>query len=94
MSLPAGYDKSQYHMEMVILESHDGLKTWQVASREPCRFQHSAGSFGQARTRDGRFLRFVWSCYSLDPAIKPNEIGYESGDHTRGSYKGTVPVNL
>jgi hypothetical protein len=62
------------------LESRDGLKTWQVISREPCRFHHSAGSFGQARTRDGRFLRFVWSCYSLDPAIKPNEIGYESGD--------------
>jgi hypothetical protein len=81
MSLPVGYDKSQYRMEMVLLESKDNLKTWQVISREPCRFHHSAGSFGQARTRDGRFLRFVWSCYSLDPAIKPNEIFYESADN-------------
>ena len=39
------------------------------------------GSFAQARTKDGRFLRFVWSCYSLDPSVKPNEIYYESGDN-------------
>jgi len=64
----------------VILESQDNLKTWKVISREPCRFQHSAGSFGQARTKDGRFLRFVWSCYSLDPSIQPNDIFYESDD--------------
>ena len=38
-----------------------------MVSREPGRFHHSAGSFGQARTTDGRFLRYVWSCYSLDP---------------------------
>lgn len=81
MGLPAGYDKSQYQMEMVILESTDDMKTWHVISRQPCRFQHSAGSFGQARTRDGRFLRFVWSVYSLDPKIKPNEILYESRDN-------------
>jgi hypothetical protein len=83
MSLPVGYDKSQYRMQMVMLESRDQLKTWKVISREPCRFQHSAGSFGQARTNDGRFLRFVWSCYALDPAVKANEIFYESGDNAR-----------
>lgn len=81
MGLPTGYDKSTYRMEMVILESTDGMKSWNVISREPCRFQHSAGSFGQARTKDGRFLRFVWSCYSLDPTVKPNEILYESRDN-------------
>ena len=36
--------------------------------------------FGQARTADGRFLRFVWSCYSLDPTVKANEILYMSND--------------
>ena len=61
MNLPIGYDKSQYKMEMVILESTDKMKTWKVISRQPCRFHHSAGSFGHARTKDGRFLRFVWS---------------------------------
>ena len=81
MGLPSGYDKSEYQMEMVILESTDNLKTWQVISREPARFQHSAGSFGQTRTKDGRFLRFVWSCYSLDPTVKVNEILYESRDN-------------
>ncbi len=80
MSLPVGYDKSQYRMELVILESRDNLTTWKVISREPCRFHHSAGSFAQARTRDGRFLRFLWSCYSLDPSIQPNEILCESDD--------------
>ena len=81
MSLPNGYDKSGYRMEMVLLESTDDLKTWHVLSREPARFQHSAGSFAQARTQDGRFLRFVWSCYSLDPTVKPNEIFYQSTDN-------------
>ncbi len=83
MSLPVGYDKSQHRMEMVILESRDLLKTWQVISREPCRFHHSAGSFGQARTKDGRFLRFVWSCYALDSKVKANEIFYESSDNAK-----------
>lgn len=81
MGLPVGYDKSPYQMEMVILESRDEMKTWEVISREPCRFHHSAGSFGQARTKDGRFLRFVWSDYSLDPLVQPNEIFYESIDN-------------
>jgi hypothetical protein len=80
MALPNGYDKSQYRMEMVILESTDDLRTWKVISREPGRFHHSAGSFGQARTRDGRFLRFVWGCYSLDPGLRPNEVLFESSD--------------
>jgi hypothetical protein len=83
MGLPVGYDKSQHRMEMVMLESRDNLQTWKVVSREPCRFQHSAGSFGQARTKDGRFLRFVWGCYALDPSVKANEILYESGDNAR-----------
>lgn len=81
MSLPNGYDKSQYQMEVVMLESSDQLQSWNVVSRQPCRFQHSAGSFGQARTRDGRFLRFVWSCYALDPDIDAAEIFYQSGDN-------------
>ena len=80
MALPAGYDKSAFRMEVVLLESKDNLETWKVISRQQSRFQHSAGSFGQARTRDGRFLRFAWSCYSLDPAIRPNEIFYTSSD--------------
>ena len=86
MSRPVGYDKSQYRMEMVILDSRDGLKTWQVISREPCRFHHSAGSFGQARTKDGRFLRFVWSCYSLDPGIKPK--------HSRQNYLPDLTIGF
>lgn len=82
MSLPVGYDKSQYLMEMVILESKDNLKTWKVISREPGRFHHTAGTYGgQARTKDGRFLRFMSSCYSLDPSVARNEILYESGDN-------------
>ena len=81
MSLPLGYDKSEYFMEMVIVESVDCMKTWNVISREPCRFQHTAGSFGQARTRDGRFLRFVWAGYSLDDDLKPDEIFHVSSDN-------------
>ena len=53
MMLPVGYDKSQRRMEIVMLESHDRLRTWHVVSRQPVRFQHSAGSFAQARTKDG-----------------------------------------
>ena len=83
MGLPRGYDKSKYQMEVVMLESNDGLETWKEISRQPVRFQHSAGSFGQARTRDGRFLRFAWSCYSLDASIAPNEVFFESADNGR-----------
>ena len=74
MGLPAGYDKSQYLMEAVLLESSDDLQTWKVISREPYGHQHSVHQFGSARTTDGRFLRFNWACYSLDPAVNTNEI--------------------
>ncbi|MFH1006923.1 MAG: sialidase family protein [Candidatus Latescibacterota bacterium] len=80
MSLPTGYDKSPLRMEMVILESTDDMKSWKAISRTPCRFHHSAGSFAQARTTDGRFLRFVWSPYSLDPTIASNEVFFVSDD--------------
>jgi len=83
MGQPVGYDKSPLKMEMVILESVDDLETWQVISREPCRQHHSAGQFGTARTRDGRFLRFMWSCYAIDPNVAPNEIFYTSDDDGR-----------
>ena len=87
MGLPVGYDKSQYKMEVVMLESRDNMETWQVLSRQSDRFHHSAGSFGQARTQDGRFLRFVWSCYSLDATVQPHEILYESADNGQTWHK-------
>ena len=81
MVMPVGYDKSQHLMEMVMLESKDDMKTW----HEVCRlshegFQHSGGSYANARTADGRFLRFVWPCYSPDLSARANEILYESSD--------------
>ena len=79
-ALPSGYDKAPYKMEIVLLESRDGMKTWNVISREAVRYQHSAGSFGQARTRDGRFLRFVWETYSLEPNADPGQIFTVSTD--------------
>ncbi|MFN0165921.1 MAG: sialidase family protein [Bryobacteraceae bacterium] len=79
--LPNGYDKSPLRMEMVILESSDEMKTWRVISREPARFQHSAGQFGTARTRDGRFLRFVWAVYGLEEKPHPGEIFFTSSDN-------------
>ena len=79
-ALPSGYDKSSYHMEVVMLESRDRLKTWNVVSRQPVRFQHSAGSFGQACTKDGRFLRFTWAGYSLEANTHPGEILHISSD--------------
>jgi hypothetical protein len=81
MGLPIGYDKSQYLMEAVLLESTDDMKTWKVISREPYRHQHSVHQFATARTRDGRFLRFNWACYDLDPGTKPNEILRISNDN-------------
>ena len=78
MGLPRGYDKAKYLMELVLLQSDDNLKTWKPISREPVRA--SGGSFAQARTPDGKFLRFVWACYSLDPSVKPSEIYYQSSD--------------
>ena len=42
-SLPTTMDKSPLQMTVVMLESEDNLKTWKVISRQPVRFQHSAG---------------------------------------------------
>ena len=92
MGLPRGMDKSQYLLEAVILESTDDMKTWNVISREPCRFHHTAGQFATARTTDGRFLRFVWSCYSLDPGIRANEIFFTSDDNGK-SWKKEGPFH-
>lgn len=82
LNLPSGgYDKSQYRMEVVLLESTDDMKTWKVISREPCRYHHTAGTYAnQMRTRDGRFLRFVGAHYDLNPKTKANETLYESSD--------------
>ncbi|MFN0195307.1 MAG: sialidase family protein [Planctomycetaceae bacterium] len=74
MALPVGYDKSQYLLEAVLLESTDDMKSWKVISRETYRHQHSVHQFGTARTKDGRFLRFNWPCYALDPETKTNEV--------------------
>ncbi|MEX1231195.1 MAG: sialidase family protein [Planctomycetaceae bacterium] len=81
MALPNGYDKSQYLMEAVLLESADDMQSWNVISREPYRHHHSVHQFGSARTRDGKFLRFNWACYSLDPETKTNEILRISDDN-------------
>ncbi len=80
MALPNGYDKSQYLMEAVLLESSDDMLTWNVISREPYRHHHAVHQFASARTRDGRFLRFNWACYALDPATRTNEILRVSAD--------------
>lgn len=75
IGLTRGYDKSQYLMEGVILESTDELKTWREISRKAYRYQHTIGLYGGcARTRDGRFLRFSWPQYCIDGSVKPNEI--------------------
>lgn len=92
MSLPTGMDKTSLQMEMLILESTDQMRDWRVISRTPCRFHHSAGSFAQARTRDGRFLRFVWSKYSLDPSLAPNEILFISDDDGQ-TWRKMPPLN-
>lgn len=83
MALPVGYDKSQYLMEAVLLESTDDMQTWHVVSREPYRHHHSVHQFASARARDGRFLRFNWACYALDPDVKTNEIFRTSTDDGR-----------
>jgi len=81
MQLPEGYDKSEYLLEAVILESADDMKTWHEISRQPYRHQHSVHQFATARTADGRFIRFVWAGYSLEPGIKPNDNFYVSADN-------------
>jgi hypothetical protein len=80
MGLPDGYDKSMLQIDVVLLESKDHCASWSVISRWPLHFQHSAGAFGAVQTRDGRFLRTVWSCYGLDGSAHPGEILYESRD--------------
>jgi len=75
-------DKSQHVMEAVILEATDDLRTWHEVSRKAYRFHHTVGAYGSsARTRDGRFLRFVWSCYCFDGSLEPNEILEASSDN-------------
>ncbi len=81
VAMPVGYDKSQYLMEAVILESDDGMRTWREVSREPYHYHHSIFQYATARTRDGRFLRFVSAWHSLDETVRANEIFYESSDN-------------
>src|SRR5262249_39160002 len=83
MSLPIGFDKSQYRMEAVLLESTDDMKTWKGISREQYRHHHAVHQFATARTHDGRFLRFNWACYELDPKTKTNDILRISADNGR-----------
>jgi len=90
--LPANYDKSQYLMEIVMLESKDNMKTWDMVGQTSAQFQHSSGCFGQARTKDGRFLRFTWACNSLDESVKGNEILYESSDNGK-TWKKMPPIH-
>jgi hypothetical protein len=78
MSLPHGYDSSKFLKEQVLLESDSSLKNWTVVARTP--IQGSFGSFAQARTKDGRLLRFIWACYSPDPSVKSSDIYYQSSD--------------
>ena len=92
IGLPSGYDKSQYRMEAVILESTDDMKTWKEISRQPYRHQHSVHQFATARTQDGRFLRFIWACYSLDGSLKPNEVFYTSDDDGK-TWKKEAPFH-
>jgi len=87
MGLPDGYDKSYLKMDVVLLESKDQCASWKVISSSPVRFQHSAGSFAGAKTRDGRFLRGVWSCYGLDKSAHPGELLYESRDDGKTWHK-------
>ena len=51
MCLPSGYDKSQHRMEVVMLESTDGLASWHEVSRRTVHHHHAVYSFAQARTR-------------------------------------------
>jgi len=80
-SMPTAYDESQLRRHLLLLESRDGMKTWDVISRQPCRLRHSAGTFAQARTKDGRFLRFGWSAQWLDPTRHPGSIFFVSSDN-------------
>ena len=78
--IPREYDESQNGRELVMLESKDALQTWNVMSRQPCRMRHSAGTFAQARTADGRFLRFGWATQWMDPDRPLGKISFVSHD--------------
>ena len=79
-----GMDKSQFLMEAVILESRDNMATWREVSRKAYNFQHTVGIYGaSARTTDGKFIRFIWSGYNLDPKPGPNEVFEVSLDNGR-----------
>lgn len=80
MGLPSGYDKSQHRIEVVMLESDDGLATWREIARHAVHHHHAGYSFAQARTRDGRFLWLTAGAYSLDASSAANEILSESCD--------------
>ena len=67
-------------MEEVIMESTDGMRAWQVLSRRPVVSSNGAGLYGLARTKDGRFLKFLWECYSWDTNAHPGEILLVSSD--------------
>ncbi len=75
IGLPQGYDKSQFLMEAVIIESTDEMQSWHEVSRKGYRFHHTVGLYGgSGRTRNGKFLRFHWPVYCFDRSVKPNEI--------------------
>ncbi|MEW6753332.1 MAG: sialidase family protein [Candidatus Latescibacterota bacterium] len=76
-SIPVGYEQSRYRQEHVILESGDGLQTWQPVSRAVLS---ATGTFSDVRTRDGRFLRFVWGCYGRARDLHAGSIYYVSAD--------------
>lgn len=93
MGLPRGYDKSQYLMEGVVLESTDQMASWREIARNSYRFQHTIGLYGGcARTRDGRFLRFTWPCYCFDGSRQPHEILDVSDDHGK-TWSNTGPFH-
>ncbi|MGI8967243.1 MAG: hypothetical protein ACR2H1_14310 [Limisphaerales bacterium] len=88
MALPRGYDTSKHKQELVLMKSADNLQTWKEVGRE--LVTANGGTFAQARTKDGKLLRFVWAAYSRDPATKPNEIYYQSSDEGK-SWKKMPP---
>ena len=93
-----GYDHKQNHVEMLLLKSSDGLRTWNVISRWDADPIGTAawGAFAQARTCDGRFLRFIWQAYAdqLDGSgrLTGNRIYYISSDEGR-TWKAQPPFH-
>jgi hypothetical protein len=91
MNLPRGYDSSKYRKELVLLKSDDNLQNWRVISRTMTRI--SGGAFAQSQTTSGDLLRFVWACYSPDPAVKSSDIYYRSSDEGKTWVKATSFVS-